>query len=204
MLASLDAATPEADIRPRAARSRRVRAHRRDGGAGSCTGCCSPRSTRSIRRTTSSSPRAPPPRRCTGSRPMSRRRSRARAAAAPAQQILSRSTVSAVEFRLQFAGQHRAQQQRADAGRSGQGNAAADAEILARRQPAGTGGADRQGRDRAGFARALISPPAACAGARRQQQPGRHRRDAGEPRRGDAGGRHPAGAARSRCVRSHR
>ena len=45
---------------------------------------------------------------------------------------------------------------------------------------------------------------AACAGARRQQQPGRHRRDAGEPRRGDAGGRHPAGAARGRCVRTHR
>ena len=58
-------------------------------------------------------------------------------------------------IRLQFAGQHRAQQQRPDAGRSGQGNAAADAEILARRQSAGIGRADRQGRNRAGFARAL-------------------------------------------------
>ena len=57
-------------------------------------------------------------------------------------------------IRLQFAGQYRAEQQRADAGRSGQGNAAADAEILARRQSAGIGGADRQGRNRAGFARA--------------------------------------------------
>ena len=74
----------------------------------------------------------------------------------PAQQILSRSTVSAVEFGLQFAGEYRAQQQRADAGGSGQGNAAADAEILARRQSAGTGGTDRQGRNRTGFTRALM------------------------------------------------
>ena len=65
--------------------------------------------------------------------------------AAPARPILSHSTVSAVEFRLPLAGQYRAEQQCADAGGSGQGNAAADAEILARRQFAGIGGADRQG-----------------------------------------------------------
>ena len=49
-------------------------------------------------------------------------------------------------------------------------------------------------------------PPAARARAGRQQQPGRHRRDAGEPRRGDARGRHQAGAARARGrrVRTHR
>ncbi len=41
---------------------------------------------------------------------------------------------------------------------------------------------------------------------RRQQQPGRHRCDAGEPGRGDARGRHKAGAARARIrrVRTHR
>ena len=67
-------------------------------------------------------------------------------------------------IRLQLARQYRAQQQRADAGRPGQGNAAADAEVLARRQSAGTGGADRQGRNRAGFARplALRAPPGRC------------------------------------------
>ena len=75
MLASLDAATPEADIRPAQPEATcsispmrwrcRIRSRRH------------PHSTRSSRRTTSSSPRPPPPRRCTGSRPMSRRRSRA-------------------------------------------------------------------------------------------------------------------------------
>ena len=50
----------------------------------------------------------------------------------PQQPILAQSTVSAVEFRLQLAGPHRAQQQCADAGGSGQGDVAADAEILAR------------------------------------------------------------------------
>ena len=80
-------------------------------------------------------------------------------AAPPAQQILSRTTVSAVEFRLQFTRQYRAEQQCADAGRSRQGNAAADAEILARRQSAGPGRAHRQGRNRAGFPRALASGP---------------------------------------------
>ena len=53
------------------------------------------RSTRSIRRTTSNFPRARRPGRCTGSRPTSRRRSKAQPP--PQQQILSRSTVSAVE-----------------------------------------------------------------------------------------------------------
>ena len=71
----------------------------------------------------------------------------------PPQPILSRSTVSAVEVRVQHARQHGAQQQCADAGGSGQGDAAADAEILARRQSAGPGRAHRQGRNRAGFAR---------------------------------------------------
>ena len=47
---------------------------------------------------------------------------------------------------------------------------------------------------------------AACTRTGRQQQPGRHRRDAGEPRCGDARGGHQAGAARarSRRVRTHR
>ena len=49
-------------------------------------------------------------------------------------------------------------------------------------------------------------PPAACARTGCQQQSGRHRRDAGEPRCGDARGGHKAGAARarSRRVRTHR
>ena len=38
MLASLDAATPEADIRPAQPERRRVRTHRRDGGAGAGPG----------------------------------------------------------------------------------------------------------------------------------------------------------------------
>ncbi len=76
-------------------------------------------------------------------------------AAPPPQQILSRSTVSAVESAFNTPCPYRAQQQRADAGRPGQGNAAADAEILARRQSARTGGAHRQGGNRAGFARPL-------------------------------------------------
>ena len=75
--------------------------------------------------------------------------------AAPPPQILSRSTVSAVEFRLQHPCQHRAQQQRADAGGPGQGNAAADAEVMARRQFARIGRAHREGGNRAGFARSL-------------------------------------------------
>src|SRR4029078_3705322 len=84
--------------------------------------------------------------------------------AAPPPQMLSRSSAPADvvgldrvrgRIRLQFAGQYRAEQQRADTGRSGQGNASADAEILARRQSAGIGGANRQGRNRAGFARAV-------------------------------------------------
>ena len=117
-------------------------------------------------------------RRAPASRPMSRRRSRA---PPPAQQILSRSTVSAVEFRLQFAGQYRAQQQRADAGRSGQGNAAADAEILARRQSAGIGGADRQGRNRAGFARRALAARAAQAATYGPDSAIPNRRDRGSP-----------------------
>ena len=78
--------------------------------------------------------------------------------AAPPQQILSHSTVSAVESAFNSARPHRAEQQRADAGRSGQGNAAADAEILARRQFAGAGGAHRQGGNRTGFARRALAP----------------------------------------------
>ena len=57
--------------------------------------------------------------------------------------------------------------------------------------------------------------PAACTRTGRQQQPGRHRRDAGEPRCGDARGGHQAGAARAeptcsnsptrwRCLSRHR
>ena len=76
----------------------------------------------------------------------------------PSQPILSRSTVSAVEFGIQHPCQYRAEQQRADAGRSGQGNAAADAEILARRQSARAGGADRQGGNRTGFPRTVTGP----------------------------------------------
>ena len=76
----------------------------------------------------------------------------------PSRPILSRSTVSAVEFGVQLPCQYRAQQQRADAGRPGQGNAAADAEILARRQSAGAGGAHRQGGNRAGFPRTVTGP----------------------------------------------
>ena len=69
--------------------------------------------------------------------------------------MLSTTTVSAVEVGVQHVGPHRAQQQRADAGGPGQGDVAADAEILARRQSAGAGGAHRQGRNRAGLARPL-------------------------------------------------
>ena len=55
-------------------------------------------------------------------------------------------------------------------------------------------------------AEASAAATAACARTGRQQQPGRHRRDAGEPRCGDARGGHQAGAtrARSRRVRTHR
>ncbi len=45
---------------------------------------------------------------------------------------------------------------------------------------------------------------AAAGSCRREQQPGRHRRHAGEPRRGDARVRHPAAATRRGSVRSHR
>src|SRR5262249_33116817 len=50
----------------------------------------------------------------------------------------------------------RAVEQRADARGSGEGDAAADAAKLARRQPAGAGRENRSRRDRAGFARTLI------------------------------------------------
>ena len=59
---------------------------------------------------------------------------------------------------VQYPCQYRAQQQRTDAGRPGQGNAAADAEILARRQSARAGGTDRQGGNRAGFPRTVTGP----------------------------------------------
>ena len=94
-------------------------------------------------------------RRARASRPMSRRRSRAPRQHRPDFIAFDRLRR---RIRLQFAGQHRAEQQCADAGRSGQGNAAADAEILARRQSAGIGGADRQGRNRTGFARRALVP----------------------------------------------
>ena len=74
---------------------------------------------------------------------------------APSQPILSQSTVSAGRIGLQHARPHGAQQQRPHAGGSGQGNAPADAEIMARRQPARNGRADRESRDRAGFPRAI-------------------------------------------------
>ena len=112
----------------------------------------------------------------------------------PAQQILSRSTVSAVEFGLQFAGEYRAQQQRADAGGSGQGNAAADAEILARRQSAGTGGTDRQGRNRTGFTRALM-------GFTRALMPGLPRRATYRPNPPSRRRDHGSSAAPDRLVR---
>ena len=55
-------------------------------------------------------------------------------------------------------------------------------------------------------AEASAAATAACTRTGRQQQPGRHRRDAGEPRCGDARGGHQAGAARARTrrVRTHR
>ena len=66
---------------------------------------------------------------------------------------------------VQHARQHGAEQQRADAGRPGQGNAAADAEILARRQPAWPRRAHRQGGNRAGFPRPLtLLPTSAISG----------------------------------------
>ncbi len=55
--------------------------------------------------------------------------------------------------RLQFAGADRARQQRAHARGPGEGNAAADAQVLARRQSAGPGRAHRARRDRARLAR---------------------------------------------------
>ena len=113
-------------------------------------------STRSIRRTISNLPRPRPPGRCTGSP-----RSNRRLLKVPP---LRRRTADSValdrlrgRIRLQHPCQHRAQQQRADAGRPGQGNAAADAEILARRQFARIGRAHREGRNRAGFPRPLTS-----------------------------------------------
>ena len=56
-------------------------------------------------------------------------------------------------IRFQLARQHRAEQQCADAGRPRQGNAAADAEVLARRQSARPRRAHRQGGNRTGFTR---------------------------------------------------
>ena len=49
-------------------------------------------------------------------------------------------------------------------------------------------------------------PPAAPARRRRRriQQPGRHRRSAQRPRRGDRAGGDPSALARRRCVRTHR
>ena len=75
------------------------------------------------------------------------------------------------------------------------------------RQAAGDEGYSALG-DRAG-AQARCRRAQACTAAGRartgrQQQPGRHRRDAGEPRRGDARGRDQAAAARRRGVRTDR
>ena len=98
----------------------------------------------------------PPPGARSGSRRSSRRRLKARRAAAADPVALDGV---GGRIRLQQPRQYRAQQQRAHAGRPGQGNAAADAEILARRQSAGAGGAHRQGGNRAGFARRTLSAP---------------------------------------------
>ena len=108
-------------------------------------------SRKSSRRTISNSPKPLPGRR-TGSPRTSRRRLKARSAAAADPVALDRVGGG---IGLQQPCQHSVEQQCADAGRPGQGNAAADAEILARRQPAGAGGTHRQGRNRAGFARPL-------------------------------------------------
>ena len=170
------------------ARRRCVRTHRRDGIAGSGAGAHSFNKIEPQDDIEFSEARV---RQGRGSRPMSRRRSKAPAAGTADPVALDRLRG---RVRLQFAGQYRAEQQRADAGRPGQGNAAADAEILARRQSAGTGGADRQGRNRAGFARAL-------AGSRGRYMPGLpgRRRTAPNPpsRRRD----HGSSAAPDRLVR---
>jgi len=60
-------------------------------------------------------------------------------------------------IRLQYPGPYGAQQQCTDAGGPGQGDAAADAEILARRQFAGTGRAHRESRNRTGLPRPVAS-----------------------------------------------
>ena len=78
MLASLDAATPEAEIRPAQPESEVFELT--DEMALPDPPPAAHPSIRSIRRTISSLPRAPPQGRCTGRPPMSRRRSRARAA----------------------------------------------------------------------------------------------------------------------------
>ena len=143
---SLDAATPEAEIRPRAARR------------ATCSNSPTRWRCRIRRRRRRSSKIEPAGRlefteaaaRRTAAGLSSRRRSKASRRRTADPVALDRL---GGRIRLQFAGQYRAEQQCADAGRPGQGNAAADAEILARRQSAGTGGADRQGRNRAGFAR---------------------------------------------------
>ncbi len=90
MLAGLDEATSAGGDTAALARWRGVRTHRRDGGAGRRRKL---HSTRSSRTTISNLPKLPQPERCIGSLRSNRRRSKVRAP----QQILSRSTVSAVE-----------------------------------------------------------------------------------------------------------
>ncbi len=151
MLAGLDEATSEAEIRP----------PQPDGEVFELTdemAVTAPAgavaSRRSNLRTILNLPRPPRPGPRVDSPPSSRRRFKALRPRSP-QQILSHSTVSAVEIRLQQPCQYRAEQQCPDAGRPGQGNDAADAEILARRQSAGAGRAHCQSGNRTGFARTL-------------------------------------------------
>ncbi len=67
--------------------------------------------------------------------------------------LMSSHHVGGGRFRLQLAGADRAGAERPHARRSGARDAAADAEVLARRQSAGHGRAHRAGRDRARLAR---------------------------------------------------
>ena len=79
-------------------------------------------------------------------------------APAPDRTLISNATARCGGQRVQLARPHRARAERAHARGSGQGDVAADVEVLARRQSAEPGRAHRARRDRTGFARQAVAP----------------------------------------------
>ena len=132
-----------------------------------------------------------------------RRQPRAASRSMPDRTLMSSIDLGRGRFRLQLARPDRAGAERPHARRSGAGDAAADAQVLARRQSAGHGRAHRQGRDRTRLARrAELELRPVASPLQSPREPERQRRQQHAPRSRTAAarrsGRSPARPARRR------